>query len=122
GVLEVRDHGPGVEPSQVRRVFERFYRSDSSRGRVGGGGTGLGLAIVAAIVAAHDGRVGHAAPPGGGSTFGVSVQLTHLPGSTWDDTGDDDASHDTSDDVNHDPEGRDHAHVGDPGFTGNSHR
>jgi two-component system OmpR family sensor kinase len=79
GRLEVRDHGPGIDPSQVRRVFERFYRSDSSRGRAGGGGSGLGLAIVAAIVAAHHGRVGVGTTPGGGATFVVSLPLMDRP-------------------------------------------
>ena len=73
-VVEVRDHGPGINPQEVRRVFERFYRSDPSRSRGAGGGSGLGLAIVAAIVEAHRGRVGVARTPGGGATF-----VVHLP-------------------------------------------
>ena len=68
-VLEVRDHGPGVDPEQARKVFERFYRSDPSRVRGTGGGNGLGLAIAAAIVSSHRGRVGVAQTPGGGATF-----------------------------------------------------
>ena len=71
--LEVRDHGGGVDPIKARRVFERFYRADPSRGRGNGGGNGLGLAIVAAIVSAHGGRVGVAATPGGGATFVVDL-------------------------------------------------
>jgi len=71
--LEVRDHGEGVDPIKARRVFERFYRADPSRGRGNGGGNGLGLAIVAAIVSAHGGRVGVAATPGGGATFVVDL-------------------------------------------------
>ena len=71
--LEVRDHGEGVDPVKARRVFERFYRADPSRGRRNGGGNGLGLAIVAAIVSAHGGRVGVAATPGGGATFVVDL-------------------------------------------------
>jgi two-component system, OmpR family, sensor kinase len=71
--LEVRDHGPGVDPEQARRVFERFFRVDPSRQRGRGGGTGLGLAIVAAIVAAHDGRVGVTQTRGGGATFVVEL-------------------------------------------------
>ncbi len=68
--VEVRDHGPGVDPERARRVFERFYRADPSRSRAGGvGGNGLGLAIVAAIVAAHHGKVGVTQTPGGGATF-----------------------------------------------------
>jgi two-component system OmpR family sensor kinase len=71
--LEVRDHGDGVDPVKARKVFERFYRADPSRGRGHGGGNGLGLAIVAAIVSAHDGQVGVAATPGGGATFVVDL-------------------------------------------------
>jgi two-component system OmpR family sensor kinase len=85
GLVEVRDHGPGVEPSQVSRVFERFYRSDSSRGRVGGGGSGLGLAIVAAIVSRHGGRVGVSRTAGGGATFVVSLPLATTSVSAPDD-------------------------------------
>ena len=57
-VLEVRDHGPGVDPEKARKVFERFYRADPSRVRGTGGGNGLGLAIAAAIVNCHQGRIG----------------------------------------------------------------
>jgi two-component system OmpR family sensor kinase len=72
-VLEVRDHGPGVDPDKARKVFERFYRADPSRARGTGGGNGLGLAIAAAIVAAHRGRIGVAETPGGGATFVVQL-------------------------------------------------
>jgi two-component system OmpR family sensor kinase len=69
-VVEVRDHGPGVSPDQAGKIFERFYRADSSRNR-GSGGSGLGLAIVAAIVGAHQGHVSVAETPGGGLTVRV---------------------------------------------------
>jgi two-component system, OmpR family, sensor kinase len=71
--IQVRDHGPGVDPAKARRVFERFYRADPSRARGKGGGSGLGLAIVAAVVAAHRGKVGVAQTPGGGATFVVDL-------------------------------------------------
>ncbi|GAA4628872.1 sensor histidine kinase [Cellulomonas oligotrophica] len=70
GVLEVRDHGAGIDPEHVARVFERFYRVDASRTR-DSGGSGLGMAIVAAIVDAHGGTVGIEQTPGGGATVRV---------------------------------------------------
>jgi hypothetical protein len=61
-------------PGQAERVFERFYRADTSRSRARGG-TGLGLAVVAALVAVHDGRVEVAETAGGGATFRVRLPL-----------------------------------------------
>ncbi|NLF03420.1 MAG: HAMP domain-containing histidine kinase [Actinomycetales bacterium] len=72
-VLEVRDRGPGLAPEHVERIFERFFRSDASRGRGEGGGAGLGLAIVSSIVAAHGGRVDAGSREGGGSVFRVEL-------------------------------------------------
>jgi two-component system, OmpR family, sensor kinase len=72
-VLEVRDHGQGIDPAEAPKVFERFYRADPSRARGHGGGNGLGLAIVAAIVISHRGKVGLAPTPGGGATFVVEL-------------------------------------------------
>lgn len=72
-VLEVRDHGQGLGPEQAERIFERFYRLDSSRQRGKGGGSGLGLSIVAAVVTAHGGQVGVRTTPGGGATFRVTL-------------------------------------------------
>ncbi|WP_457254703.1 sensor histidine kinase [Pedococcus sp. P5_B7] len=72
-VIEVRDHGPGVDPDKARKVFERFYRADPSRVRGAGGGNGLGLAIAAAIVNAHRGRIGVSQTAGGGATFIVEL-------------------------------------------------
>jgi Histidine kinase-, DNA gyrase B-, and HSP90-like ATPase len=53
--LSVADRGPGLTEEQAARVFERFYRVDSSRTRASGG-AGLGLSIVGAVVEAHGGR------------------------------------------------------------------
>jgi two-component system, OmpR family, sensor kinase len=50
-------------------VFERFYRADASRSRIGEGGAGLGLAIVSSVVAAHHGRVELRTTPGEGTAF-----------------------------------------------------
>jgi two-component system OmpR family sensor kinase len=66
--IEVADHGPGVPVADRERIFEPFYRADSSRARATGG-AGLGLAIVAAIARAHGGTVG-VEPNGNGSDEG----------------------------------------------------
>ena len=64
-VLRVADEGPGMDPADAERAFERFYRADASRTR-SAGGTGLGLAIVASLVAAHGGSVDLDTAPGQG--------------------------------------------------------
>src|SRR5204863_4290510 len=51
-VVTVADNGPGLDPIQATRVFERFYRADSSRWREHGG-AGLGPPIVPSVVSAH---------------------------------------------------------------------
>lgn len=71
-VLEVCDEGPGMTEDDARRVFERFYRADSSRTRASGG-TGLGLSIVDSLVLAHGGTVDVTTAPGQGCTFRVSL-------------------------------------------------
>ena len=73
-VITVTDNGPGIPPDIQARVFERFYRPDTSRTRASGG-SGLGLAIVATIVAAHGGSVRHEPTPGGGATMVVRLPL-----------------------------------------------
>jgi len=76
-VLEVADDGPGLSGEDASRVFERFYRTDTSRTRASGG-TGLGLSIVAALVSAHGGSVSVDSQPGQGATF--RVLLPHVQG------------------------------------------
>ena len=71
-VIEVEDKGPGMEEADAQRVFERFYRADTSRTRASGG-TGLGLSIVDSLVRAHGGRVSLTTAPGRGCCFRVSM-------------------------------------------------
>jgi two-component system OmpR family sensor kinase len=71
-LLEVADDGPGLSEEQRAKVFERFYRVDSSRSR-DAGGAGLGLAIVAAIAEAHGGDVEVESAPGRGASFRVRL-------------------------------------------------
>jgi two-component system OmpR family sensor kinase len=77
--ISVVDHGEGI-PAQIRdKIFERFWRADSSRTRETGG-SGLGLAIVASIVNAHNGTINVTQTPGGGATFTVTLPVQHTPG------------------------------------------
>jgi len=70
--LKIRDHGPGIKGPDRTRIFERFYRADTSRTRETGG-TGLGLSIVASVVGQHGGVVTLEETPGGGATFVVTL-------------------------------------------------
>jgi two-component system, OmpR family, sensor kinase len=70
--LWVRDDGPGIEPAEQGRIFERFARATSSPEQ-GSDGAGLGLAIVKAIAEAHGGKVELDSRPGVGATFTIVV-------------------------------------------------
>ncbi|WP_423922672.1 sensor histidine kinase [Frigoribacterium sp. 2-23] len=72
--IDVIDHGEGIPPQIREKIFQRFWRADSSRTR-DTGGSGLGLAIVSGIVAAHGGSVDVFDTVGGGATFSVSLPL-----------------------------------------------
>lgn len=72
--FEVRDHGEGIDPELAPRIFERFYRLDSSRNR-DTGGSGLGLSIVKAIIDSHRGEISVHPTPGGGATFRVDLPI-----------------------------------------------
>jgi two-component system OmpR family sensor kinase len=74
GQISIVDHGEGVPPQLREKIFQRFWRADTSRTR-DTGGSGLGLAIVAGIVANHEGHVEVLETPGGGATFRVSLPL-----------------------------------------------
>ncbi|HEX3518866.1 MAG TPA: HAMP domain-containing sensor histidine kinase [Solirubrobacteraceae bacterium] len=70
GVLEVRDHGPGIAVEDLPRVFDRFYRSPTARARPG---SGLGLAIVRQMAEAHGGVVHAANDPDGGARLTLEL-------------------------------------------------
>ena len=72
-VLEVADTGQGIAPENLARVFERFYRADSSR--TGAGNAGLGLSICQAIIEAHGGSIAVTSKPGSGTTFTVRLPV-----------------------------------------------
>jgi signal transduction histidine kinase len=67
--ITVRDTGPGIPPEHLERVFDRFYKVDSSRTQSDTSGTGLGLSIVKAIAERHGGSVTASNAPDGGAVF-----------------------------------------------------
>ena len=73
-VITVADNGPGMDQREAARIFERFYRVDSSRSRQTGG-TGLGMSIVQAIVVAHRGTVALTSAPGNGVAVTIQFPL-----------------------------------------------
>ena len=70
GVIEVRDHGPGISAEDLPRVFDRFYRAPGARARPG---SGLGLAIVRQTAEAHGGSVHATNHPGGGARLTLEL-------------------------------------------------
>ena len=74
--IKVIDHGEGIPEPLRTKVFERFYRADSSRNR-STGGSGLGLAIAKSIISAHHGEIRALETLGGGSTFALELARTH---------------------------------------------
>ncbi|MBV9525163.1 MAG: PAS domain-containing sensor histidine kinase, partial [Candidatus Dormibacteraeota bacterium] len=75
-VIVCRDTGVGIAPTDLQRVFERFWKADSSRQR-DGEGSGLGLAIVRHVVEAHGGSVSVESEPRKGTEF--TVRLPAVP-------------------------------------------
>jgi two-component system sensor histidine kinase MtrB len=64
--IRVEDDGPGITPEQAAKIFDRFYKSDTSRAQ---GGSGLGLAIAREHARAQGGDVEVAEASGGGAAF-----------------------------------------------------
>lgn len=74
-VVEVRDHGPGIAPDDLQKVFDRFYRAPAARAAPG---SGLGLAIVDQIANRHGGLVRATNAPEGGAVMTLQLPLaTH---------------------------------------------
>jgi two-component system sensor histidine kinase KdpD len=64
--ITVQDDGPGITPADQPRIFERFFRGDSSRSTPG---SGLGLTLARAYVGGHGGEIRVTSTPGKGATF-----------------------------------------------------
>ena len=76
GSVVVRDHGPGLDPADLERVFDRFYRAPAARPLPG---SGLGLSIAKEIAAGHGGTLTASNANGGGAVFTLSLPATAPP-------------------------------------------
>lgn len=73
-IIEVSDTGVGIDPEEMQRIFERFYRANAqSAQHHKGKGTGLGLALVKEIVEAHRGKITVRSQLGAGVTFQIRL-------------------------------------------------
>lgn len=79
--LSVEDEGPGIDPADHDRVFQRFWRGDPKEGREQGR-SGLGLTIVRQTAEAHGGEVKLASQPGAGSAFALWLPALPAPSSS----------------------------------------
>ncbi len=73
-IISVQDFGVGIQPEEIDKVFERFYRGGDELTRTVRG-SGLGLTLVRQIVQAHHGSVHVESEPGRGSTFSIRLPL-----------------------------------------------
>jgi signal transduction histidine kinase len=81
--LTVGDSGIGIAAGDLPHIFDRFWRADASRSRVGESpGTGLGLAITKWIAEAHGGGIAVQSRPGRGTLFTVTLPRPERPDST----------------------------------------
>jgi len=72
-LIEIQDHGPGIQDEELDLIFEPFYRTDKSRNRKTGG-YGLGLSLCKTIIEAHGGTIDVQSNTGKGAMFSL-----HLP-------------------------------------------
>jgi two-component system sensor histidine kinase KdpD len=75
--IEVRDSGPGLQPAELERLFEPFYRGETIRQRVPG--TGMGLAITRGLLAADGGRVWAENVAPHGASFNIAIPAPTRP-------------------------------------------
>lgn len=78
GSIEIRDHGIGIDETDLKHIFERFYRSDTARTKSNRNGYGLGLSIAKKIVSLHKGHISASSKPGKGTTVTIQFPLVRI--------------------------------------------
>lgn len=73
--VEISDHGSGIAPDDIERIWEKYYTNRQRRGK---GVSGLGLAIVKQTVTMHSGKCEVRSEPGKGSTFRIILPVTRI--------------------------------------------
>lgn len=74
-VLEIKDHGIGIDEKDINHIFDRFYRADEARIKTSEGGFGLGLSIAKRIIDAHKGTIHVSSAIGKGTTFIIKLPI-----------------------------------------------
>jgi len=74
-LISVKDHGIGIPKDSIKKIWERFYKTDSSRGK-DKKGTGLGLSIAKEIITSHDENINVVSTEGVGTEFIFSLKKT----------------------------------------------
>ncbi len=73
--ISVTDHGPGVDPSEAKQIFEAFY----SGGKASSPGLGLGLSVSRNLLENIDGTLTYESTPGVATTFTIEVPHSFIP-------------------------------------------
>jgi two-component system sensor histidine kinase KdpD len=76
--VSIADRGPGIPPTDLERVFDKFYRVLSTTQKKNVTGSGLGLAVCRGLVEAHGGRIWAENRTGGGAIFTFALPLEHI--------------------------------------------
>ena len=71
--VSIRNSGDGLKAKEISKVFERFYKTDESRG-IDPGGVGLGLSIVSSIIKLHGGTIRVSSEPNSFTEFSFSLK------------------------------------------------
>ncbi len=74
--MTIADHGIGIPPADLDRLFERYHRGSNVSGIVG---TGVGLHLVKMVVDRHGGHIAVQSREGEGSRFTIRLPIVHLP-------------------------------------------